>query len=97
MRTILKDEPNVRCWVKFRGKKVVSWGMLSETYWFPKLTYMTFTRRSERCKGYGGEVFAVAREWKATDCEAYHYKDVDVVWFHNASVAAKRFFRGRSM
>lgn len=92
MQTVLKDEPNVRCWVKFRGKKVVSWGLLSKTFWFPKFTYMCFTRRSERGKGYGGQVFQAAKEWR----EDYH-EGVTVKWFPNASVAGQNFFRGRRM
>lgn len=92
IRYILRDEPNVRCWVKFRGKKVVSWGLLSETYWFPKLTYMCFTRRSERGKGYGNEVFNAAKLWKNT-----HHKNTDVLWFAGASVAGKKFFAGKRM
>jgi len=92
MKIVLRDEPNVRCWVKFRGRKVVSWGLMSETYWFPKLTYMCFTRRAERDKGYGGEVFEAAKEWKET-----HYDDVTVMWFQTTSVAAKKFFDGRIM
>lgn len=78
----LKDEPNATCFVRFVGKRVVSWGVMFETMAPWDLVYMTFTRRSERGKGYGKEVMMAAKRWRAKK-----HKGVKVALF-NASNAA---------
>lgn len=60
----LRNEPNAMCFVQFVGKRVASWGVLFETRHPPALDYMTFTRLSDRRKGYGARVILAAREYR---------------------------------
>ena len=64
LRMILQNEPNVMCFVKFVTKRVASWGCISETFWTPKLSYMTYTRHADRRMGYATECMKAAKAWK---------------------------------
>ena len=83
---VIQQEPNVICFVQFVGKRVASWGCLSETFWAPKFTYMTFTRRADRRKGYGMRCLKAAKAWKAK-----HHPFQTVLTFP-ASIAGKKLF-----
>lgn len=91
LKKILQDEPNVMCFVRFVGKRVASWGCLSETYWAPKLTYMTFTRRADRRKGYGTECIEAAKAWK----EEHMPKQIVIVF--PGSFAGRKFYENNGM
>lgn len=87
---VLRDEPNMWVFVRFVGKRVASWGCLSQTYWVPKLTYMTFTRRADRRKGYGMECLQAAKAWKEK-----HYPKQTVVTFPASYGGRMLFAKGK--
>ena len=86
LKMVMKDEPNMICFVKFVGKRVASWGCLSETYWTPHLAYMTYTRLADRRMGYGTECMKAAKAWKRKNM----YKQTILTFA--GSYAGRRFF-----